>query len=406
LKLYWKIYLFLAATTLVTLFLSFWISFSVLPSHFERQMIRQLDDFQEAVVNRPNLTRTDVLLLADSLAIDVRFFLDSTPPPMMPAQCPPGERDWRGVRIIRNQAWNFTILASKRVASPQLFLLIPLALGLFLSQALALALGLRSVFRRTSILTRITSDFGEGNLSARYPGQGNSDEIDILGSTFNLMAERIISLLGSHNELLNSVAHELRTPMARLGFAIELAKENPETVKEKLGLLERDLFELDRLVSELLEFNRIGSSSAIVKEPVSLLSICLEAADGERKPNSAIEITVVSDGQNFTVTGDHRLLLRAVSNLLRNAVHYAKKTIEVRVNSTKDCVVVSVSDDGPGFLPGFTDKASNPFVKGYDSKGSGLGLSIVNRIAERHGGTLSLSNIEGSGARAVLHIPV
>ncbi len=404
-KLYWKIYLVLAVTTLVTLVLSIWISFSVLPAHFDRLRIERVDRFEAAVMHMQNPTGPEIESLADSIGIVLRFFRNSQRPPLVPGHPPQGEREWRGVRVIQPRGTDFSILASARAVAPRLFLLVLFALGLFLSQALALALGLRSVFSRISTLRRVTGKFGEGNLAARYPASPGGDEIDKLGSTFNRMAEQIISLLGSHNELLSAVAHELRTPMARLSFALELARENPRAVKEKLGLMEQDIFELDRLVSELLEFNRIGSTGALTKEEVSLRDICLGAADGERISNSKVKITVSSDDTDSTVSGDHRLLLRAISNLVRNSVRYAESSVDVQVTARETCVEVSVTDDGPGFPPGFIEKAVNPFVKGHDSCGSGLGLSIVSRIVERHGGSLSLSNVKNRGAGTVISIP-
>lgn len=404
-KLYWKIYMVLAITTLITLVLSIWISFSVLPAYFERLRIEKVNEFEQTVMSMENPTGPEIELLADSLDIVLRFFRNSQRPPMMPGHPPPDEREWRGVRLIQPHGADFSMLASSRVAPARFSLLVLFALGLFLSQALALALGLRSVFSRISTLRRVTGEFGEGKLSARYPGSSRGDEIDKLGSGFNKMAEQIISLLGSHNELLNAVAHELRTPMARLSFALELARENPLTVKEKLGLMEQDLFELDRLVSELLEFNRIGSTGALALEKVSLMDVCTEAADGERITDSKIKIDVSTNNSDSSVAGDHRLLLRAVSNLVRNSIRYAVSTIEIQVIVMDKSVNIIVLDDGSGFPAGFAERAINPFVKGHDSKGSGLGLSIVSRIAERHGGSLSLSNGESGGAKAVISIP-
>lgn len=405
-RLYWKIYLVLAVTTLMTLVLSIWISFSVLPARIERLRVERLEGFAIAVMNMQSPTVPEVEILADSMDVVVRVFRNSDRPPRPPGHQPPRSGDMPGIRLIQPHGADFSILASTRIAPARFIILVLFATGLFLSQAFALALGLRSVFSRISTLRRVTSEFGEGNLAARYPAAPRGDEIDKLGSTFNRMAERIISLLGSHNELLSAVAHELRTPMARLSFALELARENPQAVKEKLGLMEQDLFELDRLVSELLEFNRIGSTSALVKEQVSLEDVCLGAADGERISGSKVKITVSSDDADSTVSGDYRLLLRAISNLVRNSVRYAESRVDVRVTARKTGVEVSVTDDGPGFPPGFIERAVNPFVKGHGSNGSGLGLSIVNRIVERHGGSLTLSNMKNSGARAVISIPV
>jgi len=411
-KLYWKIYLFLSITTFFTLILTTWVSFSVLPAFMERQRKETLDRFEERILSGSITTREEMTSLADSINIVLRLLREDQqmhPPqgqmPPMPGQPFPEGREWGSVRIINIPGSQSSILATARMQAPRFPILVLFALVLFISQAIALGFGLKSVFRRTALLTTATGNFGKGKLTARYPDQGSHDEIDELGRAFNLMAERIITLLDSHNELLNSVAHELRTPMARLSFALELARDNPDTVREKLGLMEKDLFELDKLVSELLEFNRIGGTEP-GHEKVSLSDLSHVAADGEKIHSPSVEISIREQGRTPSVTGDHRLLLRAISNLVRNAVNYADSTVTISIRSSGKNVLLSVTDDGPGFPPGFADRAVSPFIKGEKSKGTGLGLSIVQRIAEKHNGTLTIGNSPSGGASAELSIPV
>ncbi len=410
-KLYWKIYLFLSITTFFTLILTTWVSFSVLPAFMERQRKETLDRFEERILSGSITTREEMTSLADSMNIVLRLLREDQqmhPPqgqmPPMPGQPFPEGREWGSVRIINIPGSQSSILATARMQAPRFPILVLFALVLFVSQAIALGFGLKSVFRRTALLTTATGNFGKGKLTARYPDQGSHDEIDELGRAFNLMAERIITLLDSHNELLNSVAHELRTPMARLSFALELARDNPDTVREKLGLMEKDLFELDTLVSELLEFNRIRNTEPEM-EKVSLADVCSEAADAERVHNPSIQISFRCGAGNADVTGDYRLILRAVSNLVRNAVHYAASAVTISLDLSGNSAVISVADDGRGFPKGFSERALNPFVKGPDSTGTGLGLSIVQRIAERHGGELALKNTD-SGALVELSLPI
>ncbi len=409
-KLYWKIYSVLALTTLVALLLIVWIAFSVVPDNLEQQREHLLDDFESALASGDYTTRDEIAILADSMGVDIRPIrgtLQMIPPDQMNiGQGPPrDDLTWRGGRLLPSPVGDQQIFASVVIAPARFLLLIILTLGIFGSQAIALRFGLKSVFKRVSLLTRVTGDFGKGQLTARYPDHGSSDELDTLGISFNTMAEKIISLLGSHNELLSAVAHELRTPMARLSFALELARGNPEAVREKLGLMEKDLFELDKLVSELLEFNRIGGTEP-GHEKVSLSDLSHVAADGEKIHSPSVEISIREQGRTPSVTGDHRLLLRAISNLVRNAVNYADSTVTISIRSSGKNVLLSVTDDGPGFPPGFADRAVSPFIKGEKSKGTGLGLSIVQRIAEKHNGTLTIGNSPSGGASAELSIPV
>ncbi len=350
------------------------VSFSVLPALFERQRSDTLDAFEERLASGHFSSREQIHSLADSMGVFLRFVrADHQGPPFqgqfpLPRHTAPGDRD-PGVRVIPLPGQQFALLATARVRSPRFLLFALLALVLFLSQAIALALGLRSVFRRTSLLTRTTGQFGGGKLQSRYPDHGGNDEIDELGRAFNNMAERINSLLDSHNELLNSVAHELRTPMARLGFALELARDDPGCASEKLELMEKDLYELDRLVSELLEFNRIGSSKPELQD-VSLNEICREAAG---VPGD-IPVTVNEHPSRPRVAGDRRLLLRAVSNLVRNAISHAESGVSIDVLSSGEHFSVRVTDDGPGFPPGLGNRVVNPFVKGENSGAPVLGF--------------------------------
>ncbi len=409
-KLFWKIYLLLAATTLVTLVLTIWVSFSVLPAFFEEKRNETLDRFQELVESGRYSDRESLIHLADSMGVFVRLVRNDAQQPPPPGGQPPlpgelGERNPAGVRMISLPGGQASILATARIPGPRQLIFVLFALVLFSSQAAALAIGLRPVFRRTAKLTAVTGDFGRGKLNARYPGGDGGDEIDELGRAFNRMADRIISLLDSHNELLNAVAHELRTPMARLGFALELARENPDEVANKLSLMEKDLLQLDTLVSELLEFNRIRNSDP-VNEPVSLADVCVEAADSEGAlAPPGIDVSVENHLGAALVQGDRRLLLRAVSNLVRNAVARASSDVTVTVAASSREVTITVEDDGSGFPSDFLRSAPRPFHKGDGSCGSGLGLSIVQRIAEKHGGTLVLKN-SSRGAVAEISLPL
>lgn len=402
-KLYWKIYLVLAATTLGALILVVWLSFSLMPGIMERQRNRTLDRFEDLVATGQYSTREDLVALADSMGIFLRVVREDDSRDLPPGQPQPPAADPRHFRLIPIPGTPVSVLATAILPAPRFLYFVLMTVFLFISQAVALRFGLRSVFQRTLWLTRATGEFGKGKLNARYPELAGGDELDALGRSFNEMADRIISLLDSNNELLNSVAHELRTPLARLSFALELARSNPHSVAEKLGIMEKDLFELDRLVSELLEFNRIRNAEAEI-EQVVLYDVCTEAADGERVHDPSIEILVSSAGSRLKVMGDHRLLLRAVSNLVRNAVRHASSRVDLRITRSPGHVSVVVEDDGPGFPAGFTEKATKPFVKGENSHGSGLGLSIVKRIAEKHDGQLILKNTP-RGALAEIRLP-
>ena len=282
---------------------------------------------------------------------------------------------------------------------------------LLLLEGTVLYLALRPLRKRMSRLERATSDFGAGRLGTRVDSSsGGGDLIDSLGLSFNAMADRIEHLVSSQRELLSSVAHELRTPLARLGLALEMARESAsqDSRREKLIRMEKDLAVLDRLVSELLEYNRLGQEDYRPDslETVDLALLTREVVDTESWGREGLDISLSGSA---SVRGHRRLLARAIGNLVRNACAYAESRVDVSLERSGHTASVVVSDDGPGIPGSIRDRIGQPFLRSEDSSssgGSGLGLAIVFRIATIHHGELSTHVSHLGGAEARLTIPV
>lgn len=244
-----------------------------------------------------------------------------------------------------------------------------------------------------------------GQLDARAPAVGATRE---LGLALNTMAERTGRLIKSHEELLQAVSHELRTPAARIRFQLELLMSSNDEAsrRRRVEAIDRDLGEFDDLVGELLSFSRLGADAPRwPRAPLPLSTTLRELASDVVEPNNGITCTVTSDDL-VAPSVDARAFRRALRNLLANAVRAARGKVEVSWTSGPNDVRVMVDDDGPGIAPEDRERLFAPFVVGDASRnrasgGVGLGLAIVRRIVELHGGEVHIETSPLGGARLV-----
>jgi two-component system OmpR family sensor kinase len=274
-----------------------------------------------------------------------------------------------------------------------LFLLVPIALWS------------RSHWQGLQALSAVADEFGAGKLSARAslpPGAS----IYPLAERINHMAGRIEGLVDTQTSLLHSVSHELRTPIARLEFALELLRTAaPDGVlTPRIAAMEADLAELNALVSELLSMARIGSGRSLKMAPFELAPMLAECAALLDYP---IEMAPGAPG---SVSGDRRLLMRALGNVLRNAEKYAQSRIILSARRKGASIEIVVEDDGPGVPEPEREKIFEPFHRLDRSRdratgGFGLGLSIARKAVEAHGGTIRIDGVPSGGARVVICLP-
>jgi signal transduction histidine kinase len=254
--------------------------------------------------------------------------------------------------------------------------------------------------------------FGHGNLSVRVHTQ-RQDEIGQLGRSFNQMAERLERLIVSERRLLGDISHELRSPLARLKFAVKLARTSADS-KMALDRIERDIDRISSLVAGILEITYIESEPAIqAAEIVSVGDIvdevvCDCAMEAEIR-DCRIAVDGALDGQ---VKGSRELLRRAVENVLRNGIRYSPEhsTIDVSIAEESRAAVVSIRDYGPGVPEDALAKIFDPFFRVDEARdatsgGSGLGLSIAKQAVQKHHGTIVAENAS-PGLRVKISIPV
>lgn len=276
-----------------------------------------------------------------------------------------------------------------------------------LALLIPIALWSRSHWQGLQALSSVADKIGAGNLAARASFKPGAS-IYPLAERINHMAGRIEGLVEAQTSLLHSVSHELRTPIARLEFALELLRSAaPDgTLTPRIEAMEGDLAELNALVSELLGMARIGSEGALKATPFALAP-----ALGECAAQLDCPVELALDAALGDVTGDQRLLMRAIGNVLRNAQKYAKTRILLSARKLGTGVEIAVEDDGPGIPETERERIFEPFFRLDRSRdrttgGFGLGLSIARKAVELHGGTIAAGVSALGGARFVITLPV
>lgn len=284
-----------------------------------------------------------------------------------------------------------------------------------LALLIPIALWSRSHWQGLQNLSRVADEFGNGKLSVRANIR-KSASIYPLAEHINRMASRIQSLLGAQQHLLHSVSHELRTPIARLEFGLELlrkAAQDPKiisTIEPRIDAMQEDLTELNSLVSELLDMLKLDQQEQARMLPFELASALQTCLTGLSYELAQHEVIIHLANDEMIIVGEQRLLMRAIGNLLKNAAKYSKRQILISSQYTTNGIAIVVEDDGPGIPEVEHERIFEPFYRLDRSRdratgGFGLGLAIVRRVLQQHGGNISVGRSTLGGASFVLHLP-
>ncbi len=289
-----------------------------------------------------------------------------------------------------------------------------LTLGLL---ALAIGVGALPVARRlTRRLERLQSRveaLGAGELSSRVEVEGH-DEVAQLARSFNRTADRIEHLVNAQRTMLAGASHELRSPLARIRVALELLHEDGKARPELHSQVSADIAELDQLIGEILLASRlealdemtasgVGGESHI--EEIDLLALMAQ--------ESARFDARISGAHAVLLRGDRRLLTRLGRNLLENARRYGGDSpidVSVQLEDGGAICRIRVEDRGPGVPEEEREKIFLPFYRRPGTReegdGVGLGLFLVSRIAQHHGGDVRCSPREGGGTNFEVFLPM
>lgn len=256
-------------------------------------------------------------------------------------------------------------------------------------------------------VTTITS----AQLGRRVPEPDGGDEVARLARTMNEMLERLEASRDRQRRFVSDAGHELRSPIATIRHELETVLANPggaDIVELATGLLAEDL-RMQSLVEDLLVLARSDEGTlALNRRSVDLDDIVLaEAARLRSRAMVHVDASGVSAGQ---VLGDPTQLARVIRNLVDNAERHATSAVSLTVGEADGRVVVVVADDGPGIPPADRTRVFDRFTRLDDARarrtgGYGLGLAIVRDVVGAHGGTVTIGDAAGGGARVVVAIP-
>ena len=289
--------------------------------------------------------------------------------------------------------------------------------GIALALVLSIAGGVlisRPMLRRIDAINLTSREIMAGALDRRIPVRGTSDEFDRLAANLNEMLDRIAQLVASVREVSDNIAHDLRSPLARLRSRLELTLADEGDAEAYRRAIGRTIEEADALLKTFNSLLRIARLEAGV-ETGQIETFDLDGLIGdvaELYAPLAEERGVALDtgpGGAGRITGDRDLLFQALANLLDNAIKFSPEggTVAIAARGRGDGVEIAVADGGPGIPDALKERVTERFFRVEASRnapGAGLGLSLVAAVAERHGGGLELGDNE-PGLRVALTLP-
>jgi signal transduction histidine kinase len=340
----------------------------------------------------------------------------------------------RTVRVPRDAEKDFTV-ASRQLSDGRLLqvarstdnrtvLLAPLRRSFLLvgGGALLLAAGAGSVLAwRVTRPIRLVNEtarkiIATGDLAARVPSPpGGGGELDELVHQLNALLAHNASLIGAMRETLDNLAHDLRTPLARLRGTADLALQpnvDPASAREALADCVEESERVLRLLETMLDVSAAETGTLpLRRESVDLRAMVADAADLYREVAEDKTIALEIDSPSAVmIDGDPLRLGQAIANLVDNALKYTPAGGRVRLVTRSDVndAVLEVNDTGPGVPVDEREKIWRRLYRGDASRsqrGLGLGLSLVKAIVEAHHGTITVDDAPGGGSRFTLRIP-
>ncbi|MFZ9487227.1 MAG: sensor histidine kinase [Alphaproteobacteria bacterium] len=291
-----------------------------------------------------------------------------------------------------------------------------LAWSIAMTVALSILVGFLArhlLARRLARISGVADRVVLGDLSTRVKLTGAGDEFDRLSGDINLMLDRISELMDGVRQVSNAIAHDLRTPLARLRGRLEAALRDSDSPVRFRATAEAALQELDQVVRIFEALLRIAEIEAGHRRaafaPVDAAALAADVAELYQPLAEQRGLALEAGLAPATCTGDRTLVAQALANLVDNAIKHARPGGHVRVRSAtrEGNVELVVEDDGPGIPEGERDKVVRRFYRLEPSRGtpgSGLGLSLVVSVARLHGGRLELEDA-APGLRARLVLP-
>jgi signal transduction histidine kinase len=252
------------------------------------------------------------------------------------------------------------------------------------------------------------------SVSRRY------DELAALAKDFDSMVIRLDSLIQTQKNLLNSVSHELRSPLARINISLALLRDRFSADSDDLfQRLDRDVVRIDLLMGQLLTLSRLEARfSSAEREDVDLVQLVEEvAADGNFEAQAlGKSVSLQTTGSIILRNADPNALRSACENIIRNAVRFTRPGSDVQIvlnvdrNAPEPLAFLSIRDHGPGVPEGSLQAIFQPFYRingeGEATRGNGLGLAIASEAIRMHRGTIRAENLRPTGLEIIIQLPV
>lgn len=257
-------------------------------------------------------------------------------------------------------------------------------------------------------LSKYAKQIGERNYNAQII-KYDDDEIGQLAETMKTMADKLFVYDDTIKTFFQNASHELRTPLMSIqGYAEGIKYGVVENQDNALNIIIEETKRVSRLVEDLLYLSKIDSMHETLNlEEINteeLLRSCIERVNGIAL-NSGKNVKLLMEKSGVTFSVDEEKLSRAVINILVNGLRYAEKSVEIKLDTDGQMVVISIKDDGKGLEEGEKDKLFDRFYKGK-SGNYGLGLTIAKSIIQRHGGSISAENTSEGGACFIIKLPI
>jgi two-component system sensor histidine kinase CpxA len=300
--------------------------------------------------------------------------------------------------------------------------LVPRLLAVLLTAGVLCYLLARYIVSPVLKLRAVTKQVSGGDLSARVgPLLGRRrDELATMGHDFDIMAERVETLVNAQQRLIRDISHELRSPLTRLGVALELARRRAGleagTALDRIG---REAESINEMIGQLLTLSRVETGTDGLRNvKLDLCTLVKEVADDAefeaRSRDRSVRVVVC---EACPMMGAIELLRSAIENVVRNAAYYTKEKTEVEIALRCEVVeddryaVISVRDKGTGVPEEAIDEIFRPFYRVEDARdrqtgGTGLGLAIAARAVRLHGGTIKAANASDGGLVVEMRLPI
>lgn len=284
-----------------------------------------------------------------------------------------------------------------------------LTLSFYIGIICIVLLWLWPLVKNLQALRKTALSFGQGQFKSRVDTSKLSYIRDI-ETEFNRMADKIESLISDNKLLSRAVSHDLKTPLARLRFGLDaLAETENQLQREKyVTRVNRDLEEMEDLIDTLLQYARLDDTSiSLQRRPIVLHPLLDELT--QNMSDSEKNLHIYCENKTATINGDLRYLTMLFNNVLSNAQQHAKHQIEVHIKTKDQTTSVCIEDDGEGIPENERENVTKPFWRGqsardkhqHNRKGHGMGLAIVERIAQWHEAQLKVGKSNTLGGASV-----